>query len=252
MKLLNRAALVTGGATGIGRAICLALAAEGAAVTVNYSRSRAEAEELVDAIEKAGGRASAIAADVSDAAAAARLVDDAAARFGRLDILVNNAGFTRRTPHRDLELLTDELIERTLSVNTLGPLYCARAAIPHMLRNGGGSIVNITSVAGRSGNGSSIVYGGSKAALSTITRSLARAFAPEIRVNAVAPGLVDTGFVDWPEQVFESARERSHIGRLVEVADVAALVLFLVIDGSAFTGEEFVVDGGVNALGPRG
>ena len=172
-------------------------------------------------------------------------------RFGRLDILVNNAGYTQNVPHQDLDGLTEELMERTLAVNTKGPIYCARAALPHMLKSGGGFIVNVTSVAGITGGSSSIIYGGSKAALAAITKSLARAFAPEIRVNAVAPGLIDTGFGGWRPEAFEAARDKTPIGRLVEAEDVAATILFLVTDGCTFTGEEIVVDGGATALGGR-
>jgi 3-oxoacyl-[acyl-carrier protein] reductase len=251
MKLKDKVAVVTGGGTGMGRAICLALAAEGADVVVNYSKSQAQAEEVAQAIIAQGGQALAVRADVSVDAEARALMETAAERFGRLDILVNNAGFTRRVSHRDLDLLTDDLIERVLAVNTKGPLYCIRAAIPQMLRNGGGSIVNVTSVAALKGNGSSIIYGASKAALSTMTKSLARAFAPEIRVNAVAPGYVHTGFGNWPPETVQEVQQQSHIGRIVQVEDVAAIILFLVTDGSALTGEEIVVDGGVIALGKR-
>ena len=248
MKLEGKVAVVTGGATGIGRATCLAFAREGAAVGVNYSQSQLQAEELVREIEAAGGRAIAFQADVSADAEALALMDAVVERFGRLDVLVNNAGWTRNVPHRNLEDLTEEVLERTLAVNVKGPLYCARAAIPHMLKGGGGSIVSVTSVAGITGGGSSIIYGGSKAALTTMTKSLARAFAPEIRVNTVAPGWLDTGFGGWPPGTAEAVKNNSHIGRLVDTEDVAAAILYLVTDGCALTGQEIVVDGGTAAL----
>jgi|SRR5581483_478279 len=251
MKLEGKAAVVTGGAKGMGRAICLALAGEGAAVAVNYATSQAEAEEVVRAIAANGGQAMAVRADVGKDAEARQLIETAAQCFGRLDILVNNAGYTQRVPHRELDLLTDALMDRVLAVNTKGPLYCSRAAIPHMQRQGAGFIVNITSVAATMGHGSSIIYGASKAALTTITKSLARAFAPEIRVNAVAPGYVDTGFGSWPPGTAERAAQAGHIGRIVTVEDVAAVTLFLVTDGAMLTGEEIVLDGGLLALGPR-
>lgn len=251
MKLEGKAAVVTGGAKGMGRAICLALAEEGAAVVVNYATSQAEAEEVVRAIEANGGQAMAVRADVGKDAEARQLITAAAQRFGRLDILINNAGYTQRVAHRELDLLTDALMDRVLAVNTKGPLYCARAAIPYMQRQGAGFIVNITSVAASKGHGSSIIYGASKAALTTITKSLARAFAPEIRVNAVAPGFVDTGFGSWPPETAARAAQAGHIGRIVTVEDVAAVTRFLVTDGAMLTGEEIVLDGGLLALGPR-
>jgi len=251
MKLQDRVAVVTGGAKGIGRAICLALAKEGAAIAVNYSKSQAEAEAVVREIETNGGRAIAIRADVRQDAEARALMDAVAEKFGRLDILVNNAGWTQRTSHKKLDLLTDEIIERTLAINTKGPLYCTRAAVPHMQKIGAGLIVNITSVAGITGAGSSVIYCGSKAALSIMTKCLARAFAPQIRVNAVAPGFVDTGFVDWGPEAVEIAKKQNHLGRLVQGADIAAAVLYFATDGSALTGQEIVVDGGIIALGTR-
>ncbi len=251
MKLAGQVAIVTGGGTGIGRSCCLGLAREGAKVTVNYSRRQEQAEEVVREIEALGGSALAIRADVSKDAEARSLIDQTVAQWGRLDILINNAGWTQRTPHHELELLSEEMLDRTLAVNTKGPLYCCRAAIPFMQKQGEGYIVNVTSVAGFLGVGSSIIYAGSKAALSTITKSLARAFAPTIRVNAVAPGFVDTGFADWPREAIAIAEKESHLGRLVTVEDVASTILFLVTDGRGLTGEEILVDGGMVTLGNR-
>ncbi len=252
MKLENKVAIVTGGAKGIGRAICLAFAKEGAAVTVNYHNSQTAAEAVVRAIEAMDGHAIAVRADISRDEQARALIDAAAQKFGRVDLLVNNAGWTRRTSHSHLDLLTDEIIERTLATNTKGPLYCIRAAVPHMQQAGAGCVVNITSVAGIHGNGSSVIYGGSKAALAVMTKSLARAFAPIIRFNSVAPGFVDTGFVMPPQgEAAEAAKKRVHIGRIVAPEDIAAAVLYFATDGSALTGQELVVDGGIIALGAR-
>jgi 3-oxoacyl-[acyl-carrier protein] reductase len=252
MKLEGKVAIVTGGGKGIGRAACLALAKEGAAVVVNYSRSQAEADAVVKAITEAGGQAIAVRADVSQDAGARALVEAAVQRFGRLDILVNNAGWTRRTPHNQMELLTEELLDRTIDTNMKGPLYCTRAAVPHMQRAGAGSVVNITSVAGHTANGSSVIYCGSKAALLAMTRALARAFAPTIRFNAVAPGFVDTGFVMPPGgEAAAGAAKRVHTSRIVAPEDIAAAVLFLCTDGAMLTAEEIVVDGGIVRLGMK-
>src|SRR5574341_465483 len=204
MKLRGKVALVTGGGTGMGRAICLKFAAEGAGVAVNYSKSQKQAEQVAEAARQRDGAAIAIQADISRDQEARRLVGETVAKLGRLDILVNNAGWTRRVNHRDLEALTEEILERTWSVNTKGPLYLCRAAIPHMLKQGGGRIVNVTSIAAFQGAGSSVVYCASKAALGVITKSLARAFAKDnVAVNSIAPGFVDTHFVDWPPEVLE-------------------------------------------------
>lgn len=251
MKLKGRVALVTGGGTGIGRAITLKFASEGADLAINYSRRAAAAEETAETARKLGVRAIAVLADVTRDAEARRLVEEAAATLGRLDILVNNAGWSQAVPHRELERLTEDILERTWAVNVKGPLYVTRAAIPHMLTAGGGSIVNTTSVAMYHGAGSSIIYGASKAALNTITKSLARAFARDnIRVNAVAPGLVETGFVPHSRDVFEKSARQSPMGRIATVDDVANAVVYLACDATGVTAHTLVVDCGVTALQP--
>lgn len=252
MRLRGKVAIVTGGGTGMGRAISLLFAREGAAVVVNYSKSRAKAEEVASRIQAAGSRALALRADVSLEAECKALVDQTLGQFGRLDLLINNAGWTRRIPHAELDSLTDEIWDRTFAVNVKGVWYLIRAAVPH-LRKDYGSIVNITSVAAFTGFGSSIAYCASKAALTAMTKSLARALAPEIRVNAIAPGFVDTGFVDWPREVVQNSLETTPIGRLTEPEDVAALALFLASDDSrAMTAATLFADGGITVLGPKG
>jgi 3-oxoacyl-[acyl-carrier protein] reductase len=251
MKLKGKVALVTGGGTGMGRAMCLKFAAEGAGVAVNYSKSQKQAEEVAEAGRRLSGAAIAVQGDVARDQEARRLVEETVAKLGRLDILVNNAGFTRRVNHRELEGLTEEVLERTWAVNVKGPLYCIRAAIPHMLKVGGGAIVNITSIAAFQGAGSSIVYCASKAALSTITKSLARAYAKDnIRVNAIAPGFVNTGFVDWPPEVLEKNVKVSPMGRIPTVDDIANAALFLACDAIGITAQTIFVDCGVTALQP--
>ncbi len=252
MRLEGQVALVTGGGTGIGRAIARAFAREGARVGVNYSKSRAKAEEVVREIAAAGGQARALQADVSREAEARGLVEAVAAEWGRLDVLVNNAGWTRRTPHTDLDALTDEIWHRTLAVNLYGAWYCMRHAIPRMQRQGRGVIINVTSVAAFHGMGSSMAYCASKAALTTLSKSLARAFGPAIRVNNLAPGLVETGFVDWPPGVYEEGRRAVSTPDLPQVEDLAEAAVFLAADAKATTGSTLFVDGGVIPLGPRG
>ena len=253
MKLTGKAALVTGGGTGMGRAITLKFAAEGANVTINYSRRAKEAEETIEAARQLGVRAFAMKADVSVEAEAIHLVEETVKQFGRLDVLVNNAGWSTVVPHRKLEGLTEEILERTWRTNVKGPIYVTRAAIPHMLKAGGGSIVNTTSVAAFQGAGSSIIYGASKAALGAITKSLARAFGKDnIRVNAIAPGFVDTGFVDWPTGAKEKAVAGSPMGRIPTVDDAANAVLYLACDATGVTAQTIFIDCGVTALLPVG
>jgi 3-oxoacyl-[acyl-carrier protein] reductase len=250
--LAGKIALVTGGATGIGRATVLALAREGAAVAINYSKSAAEARETARLAEQAGARALTVQADVSREPQVRAMVEQVARELGGLDCLVNNAGWTARVPHRQLDDLTDEIWDRVFATNLRGPFYCVRAAVPYMERRGRGAVVNITSVAGFTGTGSSLAYAASKAGLTTLTKSLARALAPSrIRVNAVAPGLLGTnfggGFItpDFLEQTGRLAA----IGRPVTVEEVADSVVFLLAN-EAMTGYTSVVDGGLTALGP--
>jgi 3-oxoacyl-[acyl-carrier protein] reductase len=251
VKLTGKAALVTGGGTGMGRAITLKFAAEGANVAINYSRRAKEADETVEAARRLGVRAFAMNADVRVEADAVRLVEETVRQFGRLDVLVNNAGWTRFVPHRQLDGLTEEVLERTWQTNVKGPLYVTRAAIPHMLKSGGGSIVNTTSVAAYQGAGSSIIYGASKAALGAITKSLARAFAKDnIRVNAIAPGFVDTQFVDWAPGIKEKQVAVSPMGRIPTPDDAANAVLYLACDATGVTAQTIFIDCGVTALQP--
>jgi 3-oxoacyl-[acyl-carrier protein] reductase len=252
VRLDGQTALVTGGGTGIGRGISLAFAREGCRVAVNYSRSRDKAEETVREIEAAGGHALALQGDVRQEAEAQRLVEAVVKEWGRLDILVNNAGWTKRTPHNDLLALTDEIWRRTLETNLLGAWYCIRHAIPQMQRQGRGVIINVTSVAAFHGNGSSMAYCASKAGLTVLTKSLARAFGPTIRVNNLAPGLVDTGFGDFPPEVFEETRRAVSTPNLPTPEDLGEAALFLAAEGRATTGTTTFVDGGIVPLGPRG
>jgi 3-oxoacyl-[acyl-carrier protein] reductase len=252
VRLEGQTALVTGGGTGIGRGISLAFAREGARVAVNYSRSRDRAEDTVRRIAGAGGTAVALQGDVRREADARGLVEAVLREWGRLDILVNNAGWTQRTPHADLEALTDDIWRRTLDTNLLGAWYCIKHAVPAMQRQGRGVIINVTSVAAFHGLGSSVAYCASKAALNTLTKSLARALAPAIRVNNLAPGLVQTGFVDWPPEVFEEGRRAVSTPDLPQPEDLGDAAVFLAAEARATTGSTLFVDGGIVPLGPQG
>ena len=256
MKLDGSVAIVTGGATGMGRAICTRLASEGGRVLVNYRASADAAEEVVAEIRRAGGDACAHQADVQHDDQVAEMVASAEERWGRIDVLVNNAGWSKLTPHWKLDDLTDEIWDRTLNTNLRGAFYCSRAVVPAMRRNGGGCIVNNASASAYSAAGSSIIYSASKAAMVNMTKSMARALAPDIRVNAIAPGLVHTRFAGWPDEAFQMGRDVSPLGRIASVEDVAATVLFLAADATAITAETIVIDCGATALAtsrpPRG
>ena len=249
MKLEGRVAIVTGAGTGMGRAIAELFAAEGAKVLVNYRASQAEAEGVVAGIQSAGGEAVAHQADVSSDPEARAMVQAAGDRWGRLDVLVNNAGWSKVTPHYKLEDLTDEIWDRTLNANLRGAFYCARAAASLLRRQPGSSIINNTSASAWHAAGSSIVYSASKAALVNMTKSLARVFAPDVRVNAIAPGLVHTRFAGWPESTFEKGRKVTPLGRITTVEEVAKVCLFLAADATAITAETILIDGGKTQLG---
>lgn len=251
MKLQGKTALVTGGGTGMGRAICELFATEGAQVAVNYRASREAAEDVVRAIVARGGDAFAIQADVANESDVKRMIAEVDSGWGRLDVLVNNAGWTKFAPHKDLDALTDDIWDRTLDTNLRGTFYCTRQAVPLMKRGGGGAIVNNTSAAAFHASGSSIIYAASKAAAVTMTKSLARALAPEIRVNGLAPGLIATGFAGFTDETFQKGAKSSPMGRLAGVEEIAKAALFLAADATATTGEIIMVDCGRTALGPR-
>ncbi len=251
MKLQDKVAIVTGGGTGIGRGISEAFGREGAKVAVNYNRSREEAEATAAAIRAAGGTAIAIASDVSQDSAARAMMEQVSREFGRLDILVNNAGWSTRIPHERLEDLTDEIWDRTLNTNLRGAFYCMRAAAPYLKKQAGASIINVASIAGLTGQGSSIAYAASKGGLLTMTKSFARVLAPAVRVNAIAPGFVRTRFAGWPASAFDQGEAITPMKRLPTPDDLGSLAVYLASDGAqSITGQTFEMDGGLAELGP--
>jgi 3-oxoacyl-[acyl-carrier protein] reductase len=241
--MVSKVALVTGSATGIGRAVAVQLAQHGFAVAVNYSRSEAEAEETAAEVRKQGVPAILCKASVADDRAVRAMVERCRSELGGLDVLVNNAGTTRFIDHTQLEALTDEVWDEILGVNLKGTFYCCRAALP-LLRERGGSIVNVTSVAGLQGHGSSIPYAASKAALNCLTKSLARAFAPQVRVNAVAPGPVLTRWLADHMDHVEKSLTITPMRRAAAPEDIADAVVFLALGTTLVTGQVLVVDGG--------
>ncbi len=243
MNLRGKVALITGGGTGIGREIALSFAREGAAVAVNYSRSEKEATATAHEIRDMGVSALAVKADVSQDTQVREMVAKVMEECGRLDILVNSAGTTTFVDATDLEGLTEEIWDRNLAVNLKGTFFCSRAAAPVMKSHDGGGIINISSIAGTTGIGSSIAYCASKAGVICLTKSLARTLAPEIRVNTIAPGFVDTRWTaDWPEYK-EMQEEATPMKRIAMPEDVAEAALFLV-HADFVTGQIIIVDGG--------
>jgi len=243
MSTQRKVALITGSATGIGRAVAIRFAKEGLAVAVNFSRSEKEAKETLAEVLKLGVPAILCKANVADENAVKAMIERCVGELGGLDVLVNNAGTTRFIEHTNLDAVTGEVWDEILGVNLKGTFFCSRAALPH-LQKSSGSIVNITSVAGLQGHGSSIPYAASKAAVNCMTKSLARAFGPAVRVNAVAPGPVLTRWLaDHMERVAQSL-SITPMGRAAVPEDIADAVVFLALGTNLMTGQVVVVDGG--------
>lgn len=244
--LQGRVALVTGGAGGLGEGICRSLAAAGASVIVGYNSSREPASRLADALPtEHGQRHLELPAPVTDSQALADLAGVIEGEYGRCDILVNCAGITRYVPHANLDELDDDLIDRILATNVRGPYACVRALAPLLLRSEAGLVVNVTSIAAVTAMGSNVIYCASKAAVDNMTRSLARALAPRIRVVSVAPGLADTEFVRGLDDAWRDEQAgRTPLGRLARPDEVGAAVLALATSLSFTTGAVIPVDGG--------
>ena len=251
-------AIVTGSASGLGAATAAILAKGGARIVVNYSSSKAEAEATADLCRSAGAEVVVVQGDVSRDEDCKKIA--AAAPWGRLDVLVNNAGTTKHVPHHDLDGLSAEDFQRIYAVNTIGPFQMIRAARAQLEAGAKASgrasaVVNISSVAGISGGGSSVAYAASKGALNTITQSLARALAPLIRVNTVCPGYIDTPwFTKGRGEAGAKAVRDSVVAKVpLKVAstadDIAQLVCFLASPASSnMTGEFVRMDAGMHLV----
>ena len=245
-RLQGKVAVVTGASKGIGAGIARALAAEGAAVVVNYSSDKAGAEKAVSTITAAGGKAIAVQGDVAKAADVERIFAAARQSYGKLDILVNNAGVFVFAP---LDAITEEEFHRHYNTNVLGTILCTREAARHF-GDRGGSVVNITSIASTGSMPGSAVYSSTKGAVDAITRVLAAELAPrKIRVNAVAPGMVETegvnalGILDT--DMGKAMIAQIPMGRLGQPEDIAKVVVFLASDESGWmTGDRLVASGG--------
>src|SRR5262245_1915317 len=233
MKIASSVCLVTGGGTGIGRASALEFARQGAAaVVISYNASRDDALRTQQEIESSGSAAQILQADVRSQSAVEHMVQSVTDCYGRLDILVNNAGTTKFVPLKDLNAVTDEVWDITLDTNLRGTFYCCRAAAPH-LRKSRGAIINIASVSGQRAAGSSIAYAVSKAGIIHLTKLLAIALAPEVRVNCVAPGMIRTRWYDRGLGVEAAESEGTYVAsktplnRIGTVEDVASGIVGL-------------------------
>jgi len=240
---MQKVALVTGSATGVGRACAVRFAKLGYAVAVNYSKSAAEAEETADLVRAAGAPVLVYRATVGDDSQVRAMVAKTIETFDGLDVLVNNAGTTHFIAHTDLDAVTDEIWDEIFQVNLKGAFYACRAAMPYLTARSG-NIVNVSSVAGLGGQGSSIPYCASKGAMNTMTKSLAKAFGPAVRVNAVAPGPILTRWLAGREPHVEKFLEQAPLKRAATPEDIADAVLYLATGTTLTTGQVVVVDGG--------
>src|SRR5437763_7678522 len=247
MKLKGKVAVVTGASKGIGAGIAKQLAAEGAAVVVNYASAKSDADKIVDEITKRGGRAVAVQASVAKKADVERLFADAEKAFGKIDILVNNAGVYEFVPVEDV---TEQQFHRMFDTNVLGTLLATQASLKHFNSNGG-SIINISSLASSLTPPTAVVYNATKGAVDAITRTLAKELGPrKIRVNSINPGMVITegvvaaGFDNSDfRQTFES---QTPLGRVGQTEDIApAAVFFASPDSAWINGETLVIAGGL-------
>jgi len=252
----GKIAIVTGSATGVGEEVALQLAKMGANVVINYTKSIDEANAAVAKCEAAGAEVLLCQADVSKDEDCLRMVAQTVEKWGRVDILVNNAGRSKFVAHHNLDGLSAQDFQDIYAVNVIGPYQMTRAVTPHMKAQGKGSIVNVSSIAGIEGIGSCIAYAASKGALNTMTRSLARALGPEIRVNTVCPGFIKTRWLEngLGEEGFGklmNAVQRSTVLKAASTPiEVAEPIVYFAVGGEHTTGAIYVVDAGTH-LGPQ-
>lgn len=255
MNIRDSVVIVTGSATGVGAACVRKFAERGARVAVNYNRSKAEAEETADTCRALGAEVIVLQGDVADDGACRAMVGAVVERWGRLDALVNNAAMTVKSNPFDLETLSASDFQDVFAVNVVGAYQMCRAAIPTMRTSGGGAIVNVSSNVAFTGGGSSLAYTASKGALNALTMALARTCGPDIRVNAVCPGVIDTRWMrqtlgtDSYAALAKRYSETAPLGRVATPEDVAGAVVWLIEGADFVTGELLSVDGGVRLAG---
>ena len=255
MDIQGKAAVVTGASRGVGRATALVLADGGCSVLVNYSSSKDAAEAVAEEVRAKGVQSIAFQADVADDAACRTMIDAAYKEFGRLDILVNNAGTTEFVRHDDLEGATSEMWDRILGVNLKGPFQCIRAAHNYLKDSGSAEVVNVSSVAGVAGTGSSVPYCASKGGLINLGTTMARALGPEIRVNTVAPGFIEgdwlqAGLGENYDKAKAAIEAKAVLHKVCKAEDVAAAIMAFITGSDMVTGQTIVCDGGA-LIGPK-
>ncbi|OUR76435.1 oxidoreductase [Alphaproteobacteria bacterium 46_93_T64] len=254
MTSSNKVAIVTGSATGTGAAIALALATKGYNVVVNYTKSFDEAKKTAKQVEAAGTEAILFQGDVSNDEDCRAMAAAAVDKWGRIDALVNNAGRTKFVEHHDLEGLSADDFQSIYAVNTIGPFQMCRACAPHLKASGKGRIVMISSVAGTHGHGSSLAYVASKGGLNSMTKALARSMGPEITVNAICPGMIETRWLreGWGDENYDRNKhamtKRVPLAKICQPEDIADAVMCFVEGTSLITGEILVVDGGMHLV----
>jgi 3-oxoacyl-[acyl-carrier protein] reductase len=248
----RKVAIVTGSATGVGAAAAILLAEKGCNVVVNYTRSKAEAEETAGACRAKGAQTIVFQADVADDDACRAMVEAAADKWGRIDYLINNAARTKFNPFPKLDGVSKQDFLDIYAVNVVGAYQMVRAVTPYMKKQGKGAIVNDSSIGGVTGIASSIPYAASKAALNLMTKSLAHVLAPEIRINAVVPGMIQTRWLkgglgeEQYEALLKAQSQELPLKRVATAEDIAKVLVWFLTDADLITGETLIVDSGIH------
>jgi 3-oxoacyl-[acyl-carrier protein] reductase len=248
----RKVAIVTGSATGVGAAAARQLAERGCNVVINYTKSKKEAEETAAKCRSLGAEAISFQADVSSDQACKTMVNAAIEAWGHIDYLINNAARTKFNAYEDLDGLTADDFLNIYAVNVVGAYQMVRSVVPHMKKQGGGAVVNNSSIGGVTGIASSIPYAASKAALNLMTKSLALALAPEIRVNAVVPGMIQTRWLqqgmgdDAYQAMLETASKMAPLNKVATADEIAEALVWFLEGASVVTGETLIVDNGLH------